>query len=156
MGISLGQLQNSVLTSIYGNRLGLDINKALVGPVGIRKPVTDMTSASTGTILSGFGVYDFNVSTASTLDFQLGNPIPGLDVYIASRAASLSSGTNVKRSSTAFYIESTEGSSMTTINLSSVGYVHLMALTTDRYIVVGRNPISTAIVGSGASLNGTT
>ncbi|HEX6992367.1 MAG TPA: hypothetical protein VF151_10795 [Gemmatimonadales bacterium] len=159
MTFTLNQQRNTILTEIYGRRLGLDSAGALVGSIGHRNIVQEYTSGSTGTQVVGYGYHSFQLTTLSTQDFTLGNPYPGLEVVIQAQmngATNLSSNWNVKRASTAFYIESSEGSTMTTINMSSRAYVRLMGVTTDRYQVVGRNPGSTAVTGSGASLNGTT
>lgn len=159
MTFTRNQQKNTILTEIYGRRVGLDPSDALVGPIGLRRAVQEYTSGSTGTQVTGYGMHSFQLTTLSTQDFVLGNPYPGLDVIIGTQqngATNLSSNWNIKRASTAFYIESSEGSTMTTINLSSRAYIRLMGVTTDRYQVIGRNPGSTTITGSGVSLNGTT
>lgn len=154
MGISLEAVRNQIMTSIYGRRLGLDKDQCLTGPLAPRTPVTDFTSASTGTALPAAGRALIQATTASTATFILSNPIIGASVeimQIQGSATNASSGTMLKRGSTAFYIESTEGSTMTTVNLSSRGSVVLTGVSSDRYVVSSRTE-STANV----NLNGTT
>lgn len=147
------QLRNQILTSIYGRRLGLDKNGALVGQVGVRQSVQEYTSGSTGTAITPYGVHVFALTTLSTQDFVLQSPIPGVEVTLCTNGngtTPLSTGLNIKRQTTAFFFESTEGSSMTTINLSSRAYVKLIGATTDRYQVISRTPSS-----NNTALNGT-
>ena len=151
---SLEACRSKILTSIYGRRLGLDSNNALTGHVASRFPVIEYTSGSTGTAITPYGHHVFALTTLSTQDFVLNSPIPGVELTIMTNGngtTPLSTGLNIKRASTAFFIESTEGSSMTTINLSSRGFIRLLGATTDRYQVMGRAGSSANVI-----INGTT
>jgi len=159
MALSIEQLKNRIITSIHGRRIGFDENDYLVGPKDLRKNIVDYTSGSTGTTVLPYGVHSFQLTTLSTQDFLLSNPVPGVAVTIVAQmsgATNLSSNWNLKRPSTAFYIESSEGSTLTTINMSSRSFVTLMGISTDRYQVISRTPATTGSTGIGPQLNGTT
>lgn len=154
MASLLETIRNLAGVSIHGRRLKITHDDYLVGPKALREQVQDFTSASTGTAIPAYGVASIQCTTLSTQAFVLSNPIPGVAVTIFqthSGATNLSSGITLKRPSTAFYIESTEGSTNTTINMSSRGSITLLGLTTALYQVKTRSE-STANI----NLNGTT
>lgn len=156
---SLETLRSSLITGIFGRRFGLTNDEYVAGAKDIKRVVTEYTSASTGTVVPAHGVASFQLTTLSTQDFLLSNPVPGVSVDIMTQmngATNLSSNWNLKRPSTAFYIESSEGSTMTTINMSSRAFIRLTGVTTDRYQVTARTPGTTGSTGYGPMLNGTT
>lgn len=159
MAQSLQTLRSSRITSVHGMKLGIDSGEYLVGPPDLKKVVSEYTSGSTGTAVLPYGFHSFQLTTLSSQSFVLSNPVPGVAVTIMSQmngATNLSSNWNLKRPSTAFYIESSEGSTMTTINMSSRAYITLLGVTTDRYQVIARTPATTGSTGIGPMLNGTT
>ena len=153
--------RSGIITSLFGRRLGIDKDECLVGPVGFKVETESLTSVgSTLTAIDAAGMYLLNLTTAATTAaagggvFLLSNPIPGVSVKVFNRYTSTgalgSTATTLLRPSTAFYIESSEGTTMTTVVLSSQGFVELTGISTDRYVVTSRT------LTSMASLNGTT
>lgn len=126
------QYRSRIRTSIYGARLGIDDDNALVGPIGVKEAVS--TLGSTATALRAHGVYLLNAAAAST--YVLDPPIPGvsLRVFQTSNASShsLITGTsNIK-------IHSTLGSSQQRICLQSTGdFADLVGLTTAIWAYLG-------------------
>lgn len=110
MSFSLGQLADLIRTSIHGRRLGLDNNDFLVGPKGLRPPVTDATSDTTGTNLPNHGF----VSVISTTDdvWNLGAPIPGCEVTIFCGSSSTGTHAVVPQSATIISSNGVAGSSI--------------------------------------------
>lgn len=154
----LETFRSSVLDSVKGRKLGLDKDGYLVGVPGVPGVITDVTTASTGTALPNYGSVKIQSTTLGTSSagavFLLSNPVVGVDVTFynayTSTGGSGSTAMTLLRPSTAFYIVSSEGSTMTTIVMSSQGYVTLRGLSTDAYYVTSR--VGTSMV----SLNGTT
>lgn len=158
MAQSLETLRNGIITTLYGRRLGLDKDETLVGVKDVKKVVQDLTSASTGTALNSHGY--INVTGSSLLTsgqaFLLPLPIPGVEVNLTninadtSAASPGSTAMTFIRPSTAFVIKTSEGSTMTTINLAVGASVTLVGLSTAVFGVKTRTTLA------GVIINGTT
>lgn len=156
MAQSLETLRSSLLTSIFGRRLGLDPQEYVTGVKAMRGVVQDLTSASTGTALNAYGTV--NIAGTSLLTsaqvFLLPNPVVGVDLTInnvRSNATAGSSGSTVislDRPSTAFYIASSETSTGVAIQLNEAASITLRGLTTALYQVVSRSGVGAAVVGA--------
>jgi hypothetical protein len=138
---------NSILTSIYGKRLGLQsyssgqsggskgAQEFLVGPDDIRVGVT--TNESTGTPMNAGGVsYLVGTSVASTPVFQLAPPIPGVRKVIF--FGSTDSAIYVKASAATHAIAGTSlgATSCGAIRSSGGGAIELIGLSTSLYGVM--------------------
>ena len=148
MAQSLTTLRNSIITSIHGRRLGLNVDGYLVGPPDMKKEVVDLTSASTGTTISPHGVYQLYLTTLSTQVFQLPTPQPGVSVTFTLGAAQngstvISSAAYLKVAS-GHLIASSELSTGGAINLSSRSMVELTGLTTALWAITKRSLSSAA------------
>lgn len=86
MAISLTTLRNQILTSIYGRRLGLDINETLVGIRGVRRQQTGGTSDTTGTNLPNNGYVSVVTTTDDT--WVLDNAYVGAEVTLMTGSSS--------------------------------------------------------------------
>lgn len=160
MALTLGSISNSILTSIFGRRLGLDSLGYLAGPPDIRRTVNDLTSASTATAIPNQGLTNIVATSLATSaaggGFLLSNPVPGVSFTVAnvnansSAASPGSTALTLLRPSTAFSILSSEGSTETTINLTPGSAVTLTGLSTALYQVVNRTTLA------GVVINGTT
>lgn len=158
MALSLDTMGDRIRTSILGRKLGLDQDGFLVGTPGLKRVVTDLTSASTGTPIPASGFVNITGTSAvtSAITFLLSNPIAGAHVYItnlnanSSAASPGSTALTMIRPSTAFYIISSEGSTNTTINLTPGQTIGLIGISTGLYGVFSRGTLAQAIV------NGTT
>lgn len=158
MALLLDTIRNSIVTSLHGRRWGLLANDFLGGQKDLKRVVTDMTSASTGTAIPNHGYVGITGSSllTSAQTFLLSAPEPGVGVTIANLNANTSAASpgstalTMIRPSTAFYIRSSEGSTNTTINLTPGCAVTLAGLSSAIYQVVQR------ITLAGVIINGTT
>jgi len=160
MALSIETLRNSIITSLFGRRLGLDVAGYLVGAYDNRLPVTDLTSASTATAIPPYGITNITGTSLATSAaggaFLLSNPVPGVETVICNLNANTSAASpgstamQLIRPSTAFYLISSEGSTETTINITPGSAVTLAGLSTSAYAVIGRTTLA------GVVINGTT
>jgi hypothetical protein len=160
MAISLQTLRGQRKTSIYGRRLGLAAGNVtgeewLQGMTGVKQPVTELTSGSTSqTLVQGFTAINVTSAvTTGTNTFLLPLPVPGARVTYSQGVAGTTSTQGstaiaLIRPSTAFVIESSEGTTNTTVLLPFGTAVELMGMSTARYKVSGRSGLLT--------VNGTT
>ena len=156
MAQSLETIRSKILYGLIGRRLGLTesttaANKdhLLAGVKDVMRVVTDMTSASTGTLIPNHGIV--NISGTSLLTsgqvFLLANPIPGVQVCISNVRANATAGTSgstalaINRPSTAYYIYSSETSSGVGFLMNEGSCVVLMGLSTALYQVVSRSGV---------------
>lgn len=144
MGFSLGQLANRIRTSIHGRRLGLDDADFLVGPKGIRPPITDATSDTTGTALPNHGL----VSVISTTDdvWTLSSPVPSCEVTIF--CGSSSTGTHAVVPTNATIISS-NGVAGSSISMAGAGAsITLCGISTAQWILKNVLGASTGTTGA--------
>ena len=156
MAQSLQTLRSKILTSIHGRRLGLDPDETLVGPKDLKLTVQDLTSASTGTVVNNYGVVVARISgsmTTATANFLLSNPIPGIEVQLnyaqTSQAATAgSTGIAFSRATTAFYIQSSDGSTGVAVLLTQGSACTLRGLSTDAYMFIRHGTSGAIVVGT--------
>ena len=154
MAQSLGTLRNSLMTSIFGRRLGLTPDEYLAGTKALKLAVVDLSSASAAQELPSYGSVVARISgsitTATQPAFTIGNPVPGVDLHLnyaqTSQAATAgSTALAFIRASTAFYIQSTDGSTGTVVLLTQGSACTLRGLATDLYQFI-RHGTSGAVV----------
>lgn len=159
MALLIETIRSSILDSIKGRKIGLNPAGYLAGPQDIVRQVTDLTSGSTATAIPAYGAVNVAASSLATSaaggTFLLSNPVPGVGVVISNVATSQaatggSTAMTFIRPSTAFYMQSTEGSTMTTLNLTWGSAVELFGLSTALYLVKSRTSLA------GSPMNGTT
>ncbi|HEB27350.1 MAG TPA: hypothetical protein ENI05_06185 [Porticoccus sp.] len=152
------KLRNDVVKSIYGRRLGLDHDDFLVGPVGIRNPIDNLTSGqstmpSTGTLtLQPHGISligttaSSGTSVASTASQQLPAPSPGARKSLFN----ITTGQLVVSTVTASaFFFSSQSSTMTYLTLTGKGAnAELIGLTTALWGCMG-------VVGTSLTTNAT-
>ena len=147
-------LQNSILTSIYGRRLGLNANEFLAGPKDILLATQSLTSGSTGTQVTNYGITMLDCTTgAATTASSLGTtevgcawsmaaPEPGARKTLMKVSATLGStmpvvcafGSGVTGYDSSFL------STATGVMLNAVGQVvHLVGLTTAKWLVLSKS-----------------
>lgn len=134
MALTQEQLRDLALhKSIYGRRLGLDKDDFLVGPKGIRVPVTNATSDTTGTALLNHGFH--TVVTTTDDGWTLASPVPGAQVKIVTGSSSTGLHAIVPTNAT---IISSNGSAGSSITMAGPGaYISLLGNTTAQWIVTG-------------------
>lgn len=124
-------LQNATTNQTGGTRGAADL---LVGPEALRSGVS--TAESTGTNLAGWGVSVCpGTSAASSAVYTLDPPIPGVKKTIF---GGVTNGPVYVKTANSETIQSTVGSSFTTVKVSSFGGMfELMGLTTAVWIAIG-------------------
>ena len=149
----INTLRGKILSSIYGRRVGLDIDETIVGPKALKLAVTDATSAAAATV-QAYGVFVARQTgvptTANQAAYTLSNPIPGVAVtlcYAQSSQAATAGSTGIAfiRPSTAFYIQSSDGSTGCAVLLTQGSACTLLGISTDAYMFL-RHGTSGAIV----------
>ena len=146
MANTLADMRNKIQTSIFGRRLGLDTNDMVLGMNDFRRPITDLTSASTGTAIPAYGTV--NISGTSLLTsgqlFLLSQPVPGASVTINNVRANATAGTTgctsmaIVRGNANMVVSSSEYSSGTSIILAEGMSVTLLGVSTAIYQVTAR------------------
>lgn len=157
---SLETLRNNNVRHIDGRNLGIQQDETLTGVKALKDVVQDLTTATTATAVNNYGTVNFTGTSLGTSaaggTFLLSNPIPGVGVTLQNINADTSAGSpgttalTFIRPSTAFVIKTSEGSTMTTINLAVGCALTLYGLTTGIAIVTGRGTLA------GSLINGTT
>ena len=144
MGFSLGQLANRIRTSIHGRRLGLDDADFLVGPKGIRPPVTDATSDTTGTNIPNHGL----ASVVTTTDdvWNLASPVPGCEVTIFCGSSSTGTHAIVPQNATLVSSNGVAGSSITMAGAGAS--ITLAGISTAQWILKNVLGASTGTTGA--------
>lgn len=155
--LKLETLRNALLTSIFGRRLGLTPDDYLAGPKSLQLQVLDLSSASTATQIPAYGNVVARISgsitTATQPAFTISNPVPGVDLQIAyaqtSQAATAgSTAVAFIRASTAFYIQSTDGSTGVAVLLTQGSACTLRGLATDLYQFIRHGTSGAVVVGA--------
>lgn len=153
---TLNQLRNSILTSIYGRRLGLTQAEFLVGPKGFQNPIQSLTSGSTGTNVTNYGITQLDVttgaaSTASSIgttevgcSWQMDAPAAGVEKILTKVSATGGSTMPVivefSTGVTVTGVDTTLGTTFTGVNLQGVGaFVRLMGMGSTSWLVVSKS-----------------
>lgn len=147
---TLEQLRNSILVSIKGRKIGLTPGQFLAGPKDLALGIQSLTSGSTATQVTNYGITMLDVttnaaSTASSLGtteigsaWTMAAPEPGVRKTVMKVSATLGStmpvvvgfGTGVTAWNSSFL------STATGIMLNAVGQeVTLMGITTAKWVV---------------------
>lgn len=156
MAQSLTTLRNNNVTSLWGRRLGLQLDETISGAKAFKEVVQDLTSDSTGTVVNNYGMVVARISgsmTTATANFLLSNPIPGVDVALCyaqtSQAATAgSTGIAFSRPTTAFYIQSTDGSTGVAVLLTYGSMCTLRGVSTDAYMFIRHGTSGAIVVGT--------
>lgn len=154
MAQSLETMKSGIVTTIYGRRLGLQVDETLVGPKSLKFSVQDLTSGSSvGTVVNNYGVVVARISgsmTTANAAYFLSNPIPGVGVKLCFALTSMgatagSTAISFQRATTAFLIQSTDTSTGIGVLLTQGSACELMGITTDAYMFL-RHGTSGAVV----------
>jgi hypothetical protein len=144
MANSLDTIRNKIVTSIFGRRLGLDVNEFLVGPKGLRPQLHDATSDTTGTNIPNHGLVSVETTTDDT--WKLTDPVPGCQVTLFCQTTS--TGTRTV-SPVAATIITTAGTAGSTISLTGAGAsITLTGITTGLWMQTARASSAIAIASS--------
>ena len=124
--------RSRIRTSIYGDRLALDDDGALVGPFALKLGLT--TLGSTATQIPAHGLTVLSAAAAST--YVLDPPMVGVEKVLMQSSNGTSH--NIITGTSLIKIISTFGSSQQRVCLQSSGdFVRLMGMSTGQWAVVG-------------------
>lgn len=147
MAQSLQTLRNNAITPLHGRRLGLDRDETIVGAKAVKQAIEDLTTATTGTDVTPYGVARYTASGSSQGPAQhhLAAPIPGVQKFLALVTTSTGSCQFLTTPNGAAVHTASDGTSASVINLVGPGGgVTLMGLTTAIWAVVGQAGVSSA------------
>jgi len=131
MAFTLAQLRNKILTTIHGRRVGLDSDGFLLGVKGTRVPITDATSATTGTALPNHGLV--SVVTTTNSGWTLADPVPGCEVELVTGSSSTGTHTVTFAAATAI---SSYGIASSIISMQGKGaFISLRGLSTATWAI---------------------
>ena len=149
-------LRNSIITSLFGRRLGLDQYDTLTGPKGFRDPVdgwntagTTLVSTSVASNIPAYGMTVVGATGASaTTAYTLAAPIPG----VCKRIFNPTTGAvTILTTGAGAFICSTGSVASTQGTISFVGkgaYVELWGLTTSLWGLAENLAITTVTTGN--------
>lgn len=144
MALSLQQVRDRIITSIYGRRLGLDEEDRLCGIKGRRETITAATSDTTGTNLPNYGIVTVATSTNDT--WILDDPEVGCEVKIMT--GSSSTGDHFIQTDNAT-IKSSFGTTQTLIDLRGGGAgMTLIGNSTSQWGVLTKSSTTAVIISS--------
>jgi len=141
MAFSLESIKSAIRTSLHGRRIGLTHNDYLAGPKDILRPVTNATSATTGTALLPYGLHTVVTTTNDTWTLT-DPPFAGCEVSIATNSTSTGNHVILPAAAT---IVSTNGVAGSSVTMQGVGaWLTLKAASTASWIVTSRGGSTTA------------
>ena len=136
MALNIETLRNKAVTTLFGRRMGLDIDEQVIGTKGVKIPYEDATSDTTGTNISGYGMTVVDSSTDDT--WLLSNPKPGAFKYIYTGSTSTGIRT-IKRADNTFAIRTSAISTATTIVAQGGGlWLELFGLSSALFAIVAK------------------
>jgi hypothetical protein len=155
MAKSLNELRNSILTSVYGRRLGLDPDEFVVGQKALKMVTqsigssTNATASNTGTQLLNYGITRMahateQASTGSSYGttevggrYSLAAPAEGVEKIIYTASHSSTQLFTVEMA-TGVFIQSSAGSTFGGIGFAGPGaYVRLIGISTAKWLLAG-------------------
>jgi len=147
MAQTLTTIRNNSITPIHGRRLGLDIDEAIVGAIGVKTQVEDLNTGTTGTDVLAWGVARVVTSGSSQgpVQHSLGAPIPGVQKVLCLLTTSTGSYQFLSTPNGAAIHSGSDGTTSGVINLRGPGAgIILQGVTTAQWAVVGQGGNSTA------------
>lgn len=157
---TLQENRNSILTTIYGRRLGLDKNDFLIGK-SAKHAIQALTSGSSATAITNYGVTAINVTTGSAstgssigttevgLSWNMDAPEPGVEktIYLSNSTGS-TAGAVVEFGTGVTGFNSSLGTTFTGILLQGHGaWVKLIGMSATSWMMVGMST-STSMASS--------
>lgn len=140
MAISLDQLRNQIITSIFGRRLGLDKDEFTVGPKDHRVAIEDISTTAATSALPYGHTRVLTSGSSQTGVYTLQAPVPGVRKSFSLQ--STSTGTMQFTATNAAFL-SASGSSVAVLSLISGGaFCDLIAVTTNYWQVLSGSSIA--------------
>ena len=163
MANALETLRSSLLTSIFGRRLGLTEDELLAGAKYIQVQVQDITTASSGTAIPAYGITRVTCSGSSQgpVQYLLDAPVPGVrkTLMLGGTAGATSTGSFqfLSTDAGAAILISSLGTTGGVVNLlGPASVVTMIGLTTDLWGVLNEGPYTSTALGSAVSFTTST
>ncbi len=139
MAVSLEQLRNTIMTSLFGRRLGFDNNEFLVGTKDLRVAIEDISTTAATSALPYGHTRVLTSGSSQTGVYTLQAPIPGVRKTLALN--STSTGTAQFTATNAAFL-SGSGTSEAVISLITKGaFVELLGVTTAYWQILSGSSI---------------
>lgn len=91
MALSITTIRNSILTSLFGRRLGLDTNERLIGNRGVVTEYEDITTVATTASIYGISRVQVSGSSQGPTQHNLPAPIAGVEKALLMTSSSTGS-----------------------------------------------------------------
>ena len=140
MAFSIENIRAKIRTSMHGRRIGMTNDDFLAGQKSLLMPVTNATSATTGTALLPYGMHTVVTTTNDTWTLT-DPPYAGIPVEIATNSTSTGTHTISPAAATITSTNGVEGASITMnglgdrIRLVSLSTAAWMAFPSDATVV---------------------
>jgi hypothetical protein len=135
MAFSLNSLRQSIATSIFGSRLGLDSNDFVVGPKGHRVQIEDLSTTAVTVANHGMSRVITSGSSQGPTQHTIGLPVVGGFKYLS--VTSTSTGSAQFLSSGCSILAASDGTTKAVVNLlGQGGVVTLFGITTAAWQVI--------------------
>ncbi len=137
MAFSLQQIRNTIITSIFGRQIGLDVNGYLVGPPEMRLAIEDLTTVPTTVIGYGLSRVTATGSTQGPVQYFLPAPIPGVRKYLSITTTSTASFQFLSTANGASILAASDATTKAVVNIvGQGGAVELIGITTAIWQVI--------------------
>jgi hypothetical protein len=139
MAVSLEQLRNTIMTSLFGRRLGFDNNEFLVGTKDLRVAIEDISTTAATSALPYGHTRVLTSGSSQTGTYTLQAPVPGVRKTLSLN--STSTGTMQFTATNAAFL-SGSGTSEAVISLITKGaFVELLGVTTAYWQILSGSSI---------------
>lgn len=131
-------LRNSIITSVYGRRLGLTNAEHLVGPKDMQLAIEDLTTVATTVIGYGLSRVTATGSTQGPVQYTLPAPVPGVKKILTITTTSTGSYQFLSTAAGASILAASDATTKSLVNiLGQGGTVTLIGITTAIWQVIG-------------------
>lgn len=147
MAYTTAQLAAERQTSIHGRRLALDRLDYIVGPRGLREPVTDLTTV--GTTLNNGGIYRITATSTGPVTHNMPVPRIGARLMIFNQSTSTASHQFLSTPNGGAFIISSLGTTGNVLNnVGPAGTISLRAVSTVNWVVESIGPLTSTALAS--------
>ena len=134
MAMSIEQIRQTIITSLFGRRLGLSVDQYLVGALDNKVVTQQATTLTTGTRINAHGFTGVSSSTNTT--WTMDPPVEGVSKQLA--ATSTSTGTMTVQLPTGANFVTTAGSSFNQVAFTALGQsIDLFGASTSVFMAIG-------------------
>lgn len=157
MALTITTIRNSIITSLYGRRLGLDTNERLIGARGTVTEIEDITTVATTLSLYGISRLTATGSTQGPTQHNLPAPIAGVEKTVLMLTTSTGSQQLLSTPNGAGVHISSLGSTGGVVNfIGPGGCITLIGISSTQWAVKHRGDITSTALGNSISFTTST